>query len=59
MNGTDWLRFELYVMDLLDKAQIRDSKQLMKFADNAHQQLELAIEDYANDEGIEDYDPVY
>ena len=51
--------FELYVMDLAYDQHIKDPEKLREFSDELHQHLELAIEDYARDEGIDDYEPVY
>lgn len=59
MDRNDWLNFEIYIGDLLEEQNIRDADKLGKFSDELHQQLEMAVEDYANDTGIEDYDPVY
>lgn len=59
MNRNDWLNFEIYVGDLLEEQNIKDADKLGKFSNDLHQQLEVAVIDYANDIGINDYDPVY
>lgn len=59
MNRNDWLNFEIYIGGLIESEKIKDAETLRRFSDSMHQQMELAVQDYADDEGIEDYDPVY
>ena len=53
------IEFELMVMDMIADHKIKDADKLRDFSDGLHQSLELAVEDYAFDEGIENYIPVY
>lgn len=53
------IEFELIIMDMIYKQNIKDADELRDFSDELHQSLELAVEDYALDEGIENYIPVY
>lgn len=58
-NTMNIIEFELTVMDMIYKKNIKDADGLRDFSDQLHQSLELAVEDYALDEGIENYIPVY
>ena len=51
--------FEIYIMDLAEAHDIKTKEELEFFADRLHEHLETAIQDYAMDEDIEDYDPCY
>lgn len=53
------IEFELIVMDMIYEHKIKDADELRDFSDGLHQSLEMAVEDYALDEGIENYIPVY
>lgn len=53
------IEFELIVMDMIDEQNIKDADKLRDFSDRLHQSLEMAVEDYASDEGIKNYIPVY
>ena len=54
------LEFECLVMDMCAEEGISDPESLRRFSDTLHQSLEMAIEDYASDEGFgDDYSPVY
>lgn len=53
------IEFELMVMDMITEHKIKDADKLRDFSDELHQSLEMAVEDYALDEGIENYIPVY
>ena len=55
----NFLEFELFVMDLAADQKIQDPDELRDFSDRLHQSLELAIEDYALDMGMDNYEPVY
>lgn len=55
---TDFIEFELLVYEMIPEG-IKDVEDLQNFADDLHQHLEVAVEDYARDGGIEDYIPVY
>ena len=52
------IEFELIVMDMIADHEIKDADELRDFSDRLHQSLEMAVWDYALDEGIE-YIPVY
>ena len=52
--------FELLIMDMCYEKKIKDAETLKNFSDDLHQSLELAIEDYANDNEFgDDYEPNY
>lgn len=55
----NYIEFELTIMDMIYEQKIKDADTLRDFSDELHQSLEMAVEDYASDEGIEDYIPVY
>ena len=55
----DFLDFEILVMDMVADRDIKDPDQLRDFSDRLHQSLELAIEDYALDMRIDNYESVY
>jgi len=55
----NWLEFELMIMDMVEDLSTKDAEKIRDFADNLHQHMELAIEDWCYDNGIEDYNPVY
>lgn len=58
-NKIDFLDFEIFVMDMVADRDIKDPDQLRDFSDQLHQSLELAIEDYALDMRIDNYESVY
>lgn len=55
---TDFIEFELLVYEMIPEG-IDNVEVLQNFAYDLHQHLEIAVEDYARDGGIEDYVPVY
>ena len=59
MSRNDELNFEIYVGDLCDEANIKTEKELTKFSEDLHQLVENAIRDYASDNDIEDYCPMF
>lgn len=59
MNYRDSLDFELYVGSLIDNSNIKTDKELTEFARELHEILENVIQDYADDNDLDDYDPYY
>lgn len=55
---TDFIEFELLIYEIIPEG-IDNVEVLQNFAYDLHQHLEIAVEDYAMDGGIEDYIPVY
>ena len=55
---TDFIEFELFVYEMIPEG-IDNVEDLQTFTYDLHQHLEIAVEDYARDMGIEDYIPVY
>lgn len=47
------------VMDMIAEYKIKDADKLRDFSDGLHNSLEMAVENYALDEGIDNYIPVY
>lgn len=60
MTYTEWLNFEVMVMDIAEREKINNAKDLEEFADELHTHIEVALRDYADDNGFrDDYDPSY
>lgn len=60
INRNDWMKFELYIMDFLTELDINSGSDLSDIAEQLHEHMETAIQDYANDEDIyDDYEPTY
>lgn len=55
----NWLNFEIAIMDCIYNEHITNADKLRSFSDELHQHLELAVEDYVQDNRIKDYIPVY
>lgn len=53
------VQFELAVMDFAESYEVKTKASLEWFSVTLHEHLEIAMQDYAMDEGIEDYDPQY
>lgn len=51
--------FELAVMDLAEALEVKSKEDLEWLSCTLHEHLEIAVEDYAMDEGIEDYEAQY
>lgn len=62
MTLNDWLSFEIYIMDLCEAENPKSCEDLEDFADEIHQRVENAIQDYIRDDDdldVLDYDPRY
>ena len=59
MNNNERLNLEILFGDLLDAANIENANALTLYAIDLHEILEQAIQDYADDNDFEDYDPSY
>lgn len=59
IQNTDLIEFELAAMDFAEACEVKTKADLEWFSAILHEHLETAIQDYAMDEGIEDYDPQY
>ena len=56
----DGISFELYVMDLCEKAKPTTAEDLSILSGDLHQRIEVAIEDYIRDESLEgEYESQY
>ena len=56
----NWISFECGIMDIVNAAKIDNADDLQKFADNLHQHIEIALQDFAYDSGFgDDYEPSY
>lgn len=55
---TNFIEFELLVYEMIPEG-IDNVEDLQTFTYDLHQHLEIAVEDYARDVGIEDYIPTY
>lgn len=55
----NWLEFELMIMDSIEESGLRDPEKIRDFSDDLHQHIEIAVQDYCYDLGIEDYEPIY
>lgn len=51
--------FELTVMDIAEECGVQTKDDLELFSATLHEQLESAMQNYAEDEEIEDYEPQY
>lgn len=51
--------FELYIMDLAELHEIKTKDDMEWFSDKLHQEIELALEEYAEYAGVVDYEPSY
>lgn len=56
---TALIEFELGVMDFAEAHEVKTKEELEWLSAELHGHLEMAMEDYAMDEDIEDYDPQY
>lgn len=62
MTYQEGLRLEIYVMDLCEKLKPKSCTDLENLADEIHQHVEIAIQDYVYDDenlNIDDYNPSY
>jgi len=62
MKNFTWengIEFELVVMDLAEVLEVKTKDDLEWLAATLHEHLETAMMDYAEDEGIEDYEPQF
>ena len=59
MTYQDWLGFECMIIDRIQEESIDNGRDLSDLADEFHQHVEIAFQDWADDEGIEDYEPSY
>ena len=69
MSTTDWLRFEITVMDMLDEeyrnGKIHSLKDVSNFLEELHSRAEIGIQDYIEDMAdeagwdVDDYNPMY
>lgn len=60
MTYNDWLGFEVMIMDMAEQEKIDNAKDLQEFADELHNHIEVALQDYAEDTGFrDDYEPSY
>ena len=55
----DLLEFQIDVADFAAKCDAKTKDELEWFSALLHNNLEIAMGDYATDEGIEDYEPQY
>lgn len=53
----NFLEFDCYIMDMAEG--ITDHTRLTLFSDRLHQHIEIALQDYASDHDITDYEPNY
>lgn len=59
IKATDILEFELTAMDLAAVNKIDSKEDLERCSQMLHEAIENAMEDYADDFEIEDYEPQY
>ena len=60
MMYSEWLNFEIFVMDIAEREKIDNAKDLQELADELHTHIEVALQDHANDFGFgDDYYPSY
>jgi len=62
MTYNDGLSLELYIMELCEALKPKSCEDLEVFADQIHQHVEIAIEDFISDSenlNIDDYEPRY
>ena len=57
MSFNDILNFEIIVGDLAEDEKPQTKEELEQFSSSLHESVENAIEAYASDNGIEDYEP--
>lgn len=55
----DWLRFELFIMDLVVTEKCETAEDYENIAQKIHEHVENAIQDLCMDDDIEDYSPSY
>ena len=48
MDRNDWMKFQMYIDNLIQAENVKDADDLKRFAEELHEQMELAIEDYGN-----------
>lgn len=54
-----FVEFEIAAMDFAEDCEVKTKDDLEWFSATLHEHLETAMQDYAMDEEIEDYDPQY
>lgn len=62
INIDDGLSFELYVGDLLERTNPKSCNELERIAEELHNRIEIAIQDYISDcefLDLDDYTPSY
>lgn len=59
IGKADLINFELVAMDFAEACEVDTKDDLEWFSALLHEHLETAMEDYAMDCGIEDYEPQY
>lgn len=59
IGKTTWIEFELVCMDLMEALEVKTRDDLEWLSCTLHEHLEIAAQDYAMDEGIEDYEAQY
>ena len=59
IKATDILEFKTTVMNIAAECDARDKDELEKLSRMLHEAVENAIEGFADDLEIEDYDPQY
>lgn len=59
ISDTQLIDFELSCMDLAIALEVKNKDDLEYLSATLHEHLETAMEDYANDEEIEDYEVQY
>ena len=59
IQRTALIEFELAAMDFAEACEIKTKDDLEWFSATLHEHLETAMQDYAMDEEIEDYEPQY
>lgn len=59
IQRTALIEFELVAMDFAGAHEVKTKDDLEWFSATLHEHLETAMQDYAMDEEIEDYEPQY
>ena len=59
IDRTSLIQFELVVMDFAEAYEVKTKDDLEWLSATLHEHLETAMQDYAMDEEIEDYEPQY
>lgn len=59
IQRTTLIEFELGAMDFAESCEVKTKDDLEWFSATLHEHLETAMQDYAMDEKIEDYEPQY